>query len=292
MVFDRFGGCILRGPEADLPSHASYWSGYKYECTNNGNIYSNNGSAWVLIQGATKSETLKNKLINFDQNTVSGVMRDPFSLNKRIGYLIPAPTIAASLQLALKGLPGVGSYSLVYDATEGWVCRFSTSIVEQIGFFSNALPTFVTRRSQLPKIKVRMKSSVTLSVNAIIGFTDNASGFQSANNPQVNDTNTVWFGIGSAYSANFVGARTTNGSGAGISTTTTTPRDTAWHTLELQLNANDITYILDNNTPLVSSNSALPDINADLKLYLQMSSRDTTPKTFDIARVYFESNIT
>lgn len=285
MPFTRFVGCVLRGPEADLPAHASYWTDWKYEATE-GNVYHNNGSAWVLTQGAAKSETLKNKILNFDQNTVSGVLRDPFSQNKRIGYLIPAPTPEASLNLALKGLPSVGNYSLFNDPVEGYVSRFSTSIIEEMGWQSLITP-IITRRDYNPRFKIKVKSSVINSVNMWLGFSNAA--ITLANEPVPTGSHSAIVGMGSGFSANYYSIRNDGTADGGAHGNLIAPRDTAWNTFEIIMSATDIVFKL--NATTLTFTTRLPGINTDLMLFIHYWSRDTTPKTFDVARAYFETDV-
>lgn len=289
MVFERFAGCILRGPEVDLPSHASYWADYKYEAIE-GNVYHNNGSAWVLTQGAAKSETLKNKIINFDNNTVNGVLRDPFSMNKRVGYIIPALTAESSLNLALKGLPPTTGYSLFNDPVEGYISRFSMSAVGELrGWFSDTTP-FITRRDYNPYLKIRMKTSVTANMAMWVGFTNLPINLVGTS-PLAPLAHGLIVGTGSGFSAiNYI-VRNDGQNDTGSYTTTGVPRDIEFHTFEIQLLASGAVVTVDNGTPIVISNTRLPDINTDLMLYIHYWSRDTVPKTFDIARGYFESDI-
>ena len=72
MTVTRYANNFYQGLAADTkPTNVP--AGAIYRATDTGDIYHYNGSSWDLIVGASKTETLTNKTINADNNTVSNI---------------------------------------------------------------------------------------------------------------------------------------------------------------------------------------------------------------------------
>lgn len=282
-----FAGLIKKGLDADKPAWASYLEDFIYYSTDLGNLYYYGPSSRTLIQGPEKIEALKNKGINFAENTISGLIKDPFSSLKREGFLTPAATADSSLNLALKGLPlgNGGTYSLVRDAVEGYVSRFNSASVVEMGYRSNATISFVTRRAYNPRLKVRCRSSNAEQTFMFLGFSTKLptpSGVlpidATASGIIVGATNT---------NANYF-MRTANGS-AFTQTNTTIPRDSIFRTFEIIMSASNIIVNMDGVT-VGTLSATLPAVNTDLYLLMELHNRSGT-NNFEIAKAYFRDDI-
>ena len=289
MSFQEFAGCILRGSEAAKPAHATFFTDFKYEALDTGNVYYDNGTAWVLLSGPEKAETLKNKIVNFDDNTVSGVLRDPFSTNKRIGYLIPSLSASASLQLALRGMPSVGTYSLEYDATEGYFSRLNTTLAERFGWFNTTTP-IVTRREHSPRLKIRSKLNVNSNISFWMGFSNTLPQLSSV--PFPNGAQFVVVGMSASYTTNFhiITNDGTNDGGLATPATFLKGAATSWNTYEIIMTDTNITVKLGPSLSY-TVNTRLPALSENLYLMMFCYNVEAVTKNLDIVKTYFESDI-
>lgn len=287
MVVSTFAGCIKKGTAAEKPAHVSYLTDFLYYCTDTGELYWDNGSVWVLLQGPTKTETLQNKIINLANNTVTGVQTDPFATALREGYISPSLSAAASLRGALKGLPANGTtYSYFFDTTEGYVSRFSTSIVENLGYYSSTTP-FISRREWATHLKVKCKVSSTSNTRLYIGFTSNLT-LPSTNTPLGNTDHGIIVGFNTANTNYTV---TTN-DGAGVANSQSfgaVAKDTTFRTFDILMSDTNIVCSLDGaNTQTLSTK--LPGLTTDMYLNIQLQNTTAAAKTFDISKGLFQSD--
>jgi hypothetical protein len=282
-------GCIKKGTLAELPSHGTYLSDYLYYVTtgaNQGDLYWNNGTAWVMLQGATKAEIIENKTIDLSTNTVSGVLLDPFLSRKREGLLVPSPTAAGSLKYAMKGLPiAGGTYSMLYDTTEKYVSRFTESTAIQIGYQSNATTKFITRRGLNPYLKVRCRTTNPANTFMFVGFSTKAP---TANGAYPIDATASGIIVGQTNAdANFI---VRNGNGSNFNNVATTiPRDGIFRTFEIIMSASNIITKIDGTT-VNTATTFLPALTTDLYLLMEFHNRTST-NSFDIAKAYFKDDI-
>lgn len=289
MVATEIVGCILKGTLAERPTHAAYLSGYIYYVSsgvNLGDLYWNDGTTWVLLQGASKQETLQNKIIPASLNTITGIPSDPFTSGKRDGWITPALSAAASLQNALKGMPSVGTYSLEYDATEGYFSRFATSIAERIGWFSTTLP-LVTKRDYNPRLKIRSRITPTGNMSIWVGFSNSApalSGFPFNNSAQF-----FVMGMSASYTTNFQIVRNDGTNDGGLATSTGVTKNANWNTFEITMtNTNVIAKI---NTTEINVSVRIPSISENLYLMIFGYNSEAVAKNLDIVKCYFSSDI-
>lgn len=290
MALKRFAGCVLHGDTlADRPTHASYWTDWKFIDLQKGDEYYDNGSAWVLWQGATKSEILQNKEINPLNNNVSGLILDPFVSNKREGWIIPAASADASLHGCLKGMPSVGTYSLVYDATEGWHYRLSTSLQERFGLYSVAIP-MITRRAHAPKLKIRSKLTANGNIGYWFGFSNTLP--QLSGLPFPNSAHFAVVGMSHSYTTNFqiVTNDGTNDSGNATSTGVSKGAAISWNTYEISMTDTQVIAKIGATEVIVTTR--LPSLNQDLYLMMFCYNNEAVAKNFDIVKGHFVSDLT
>jgi hypothetical protein len=287
LVLTNIVGCIKKGTLAERPAHAAYLTDYLYYVnsgSNLGDLYWNDGSAWVLLQGATKTEVLQNKIIDPSLNPTTGLILDPFLTQKRQGYLIPSITADASLRYGLKGVPvGSGTYSLVRDATEGYVSRFNSSSVVEMGYRSNATINLVTRRAYNPRLKVRCRSTNADNTYMFLGFSTKLPTPSGAFPIDATASGVI---VGTTYTnANYL-MRTADGA-AFTHTNTTIPRDSIFRTFEIIMSASNIVVNIDATTTTLTTN--LPGLNTDLYLLIELHNRTGT-NSFEISKGYFSSD--
>lgn len=287
MSYQEFVGCIYRGPAADRPTWAAYMEGFVYEATDTGDVWYANASAWVQLQGAEKQEILKNKTINYADNTVPGLQRDVFASNKRLGYIIPAPTADASLQLALKGMPGVGAYTLEYDATQGYYCRFQSVVAERFGWFSTALP-IKTRREHAPRLKIRSRTPVNGNLGYWIGFSNTTP--QLSHTPFPNGAHFFVVGMSPSFSTKFVILRNdgTNDSGLANQIDVLKSAATNWNDFEITMSDTDITTKI--NSVELTASVRIPALSTDLYVMIFCYNSEAVIKNLDVVKGYFESD--
>jgi hypothetical protein len=292
MSFQEYVGCILKGPLSALPVHATYWTDFLYYATDNGDLYLNNGTAWIQLQGATKAEVLKNKVLDGTQNNIINVgMSDPFSSSRREGYITPAITGAASLTGALKGLTVNGTYSYFRDTTEGYVSRFTSAIQTKQGFYSDTNPV-ISRREWATRLKVRMRSSTLSNTNIYVGFSNAATTVTANTVPFFQGDVGILMGF-NISNANFMIARN-DGIVANTGTVTTFPvaKDTNFHTFEMVMSDTNIVLTLDDANPQTYT-TVIPPLTTDMKLVVQMHGNDALlTRNFDVAKGIFSSDIT
>lgn len=284
MTISTAVGLIKKGLDAEKPTFSAYLTEYLYYATDTGNLYYYDASSRVLLQGSDKVEILKNKSFDFSLNTVIGLVQDPFQSNKRVGLLIPSLSAVSSVQLALKGLPSIGTYSLFYDSIEKYVCRFSTSSVIQIGYQSNGTTAFATRRSLNPRLKVRCRTSDANATFMYIGF--------STKLPTPNGG----FPIDATASGVFVGLNNTianyfvrNGDGANFNNVNTaTPRDSIFRTFEIIMSATNIITKIDAVT-VNTATTFLQGLNTDVYMFIELHNRSGT-NNLDISKVFFQDD--
>lgn len=295
MVVTTSAGLIKKGTLAERPN-GLYLADCIYIDTATGSTYYNNGSsatsaAWVQLAGSDKVETLQNKTIPASSNTLSNFAVDPFSSSRREGYIIPALTAQASLKGALKGMPPNGTYSYVYDtvASEGYVSRFSTSIVENVGYISGASVNIPSRREWATSLKIRSRVSTTTSSRVYIGFTQNTAGVSASDTPL--SSTDIGFLVGfNTATANFSMFRN-DGTGAAPSATSfgAVAKDTLWHTYEVTMSDANIVCKLDGGNTITST-TRIPALSTNLYLHVQMQSTAAAAKNMDISKGSFGSD--
>ena len=282
-------GCIKKGTLAELPAHAAYLNDYLFYVDAGvglGDLYWNNGSAWVQLQGVTKTEILENKNLDANLNTLNGVILDPFISRKREGFLVPSPTAAGSLKYAMKGLPiAGGTYSMFYDTTEKYVSRFTESTTIQIGYQSNSTTKFITKRSLNPSLKVRCRSSNAANTFMFVGF---STKLPTTNGGYPIDATSSGVIVGQTNTdANFI---VRNGNSSNFNNTASSiPRDSIFRTFEITMTALNIVVKIDSTT-VATITTFLPGLETEVYLLMELHNRTGT-NSFDIAKAYFKDDI-
>lgn len=291
MPAEQIVGCILKGTLAERPTHAAYLSGYLYYVNsgpNLGDLYWNNGTTWILIQGASKAEILQNKTFTSSQNNISGIPMDPFLSNKREGWITPGITAEASLKYALKGLPYFGNYTLVKDGTEGYVSRFDLSVNGNIGYISNASVNFVTRRSFNPRFKFRVKPGDVANQNMMLGFTTALPVVANGWAVDASYAGAI-FAITPSY-ATYVIRHGNAETVAATHYTTAVTKVANYVTFEIIMSSSDIKFYID-NILILTATTNLPALNKDIYLTLQLQRSAAVYKDFFISKAYFRDDI-
>ena len=288
MALKRFVGCILHGDTiADLPTHNTRWTDFKFVNLSNGDEWFNNGTAWVQFSGATKSEILQNKQINPLNNSISGILLDPFVSNRLEGWLIPGMSAADSLKGILKGMPSNGTYSLFYDSVEGWVSRFSTSIAERIGWYSISIP-LITRREWNPVLKIRSKVSTTGNMGLWVGFSNTLPSLSHI--PFANSSKFVVAGMSPSYTTNFQVIRNDGTNDSGVASSLGVAKNANFNTLEIGMD-NTKVYAKINSTLLDNITVRLPTVSENLYLMIWGYNSEAVAKTFDVGKIYFSHDV-
>ena len=292
MSFNRFVGCILRGLAANKPAAATTFTDYIYVETDAGNIWQCNGSVWTIINGPLKSEELFNKTIDTNTNNFVGIIQDPFTSQQRQGYLIPSLNVTDSLKFAIKGMPTNGTYSYVDDdlGTDGKISRFTTSIIENIGYFSNSTTQIISRVAYNTALKVRSKVSTTTGDRLYIGFSTNNT-LPSSDTPLGSAESGIIVGFNTS-ATNYSIYRNDGTAAAPAAVTFATTKNTAWHNIEIimQNSPLQITVILD-DTLTQTFTTRIPALNTNLFMNVMLQSSVAAAKNFDISKIRFTSNL-
>jgi hypothetical protein len=288
VVATNIVGCIKKGTLAELPTHAAYLADYLYYVssgTGAGDLYWNNGSAWVLLQGAAKAEILQNKTIEPSANSFTNMVLDPFLSQKRQGFITPSLTAQGSLKYALKGLPNLGTYSLFFvDTTEKYISRFTASTAIQVGYQSNTTTKFITKRSLNPSLKIRCRSTSSSNTFMFIGFSTKLPT-PNAGTPIDNSSSGVIMGFNTTDANYFT--KHSNGTNS-TQTNTAIPRDTVFRTFEIIMSASNIVTKI-NDVVQATLTTNLPGLETEVYLLAEMHNISGT-NNFDIAKAVFSSD--
>jgi hypothetical protein len=290
LVVQTFAGLIKKGLASERPTHAAYLTDFLYYATDTGDLWYDNGSAWVQLQGATKAEILQNKILLSTNNTLSGILQDPFTSQRREGWIVPGISAAASLKHVLSGIASTGTYSYFYDTTEGYVSRFSASSVSKIGYASDTA-SVISRREWATRLKIRMRATTTGSTNIYAGFTNQGTSVISSNaSPFLTSEMGIFVGFNSQN--NFFSSYRNDGAGGAATVTSFgVTKDTNFHTFEMIMSDTNIVCTLDGaNTQ--THTTQIPTNTTDLKLAIQCHALDTVSRSFDIAKASFSSDLT
>jgi hypothetical protein len=288
VVATNIVGCIKKGTLAELPTHAAYLADYLYYVssgTGAGDLYWNNGSAWVLLQGAAKAEILQNKTIEPSANSFTNMVLDPFLSQKRQGFITPSLTAQGSLKYALKGLPNLGTYSLFFvNTTEKYISRFTASSATVVGYQSNSTTKFITKRSLNPSLKIRCRCTSSTEARLNVGFSTRLpTNFDSHSVNATNAGVTMGFALDSP---NFF-TRRSDGTTA-THTETTIPRDTLFRTFEISMSATNVVTKID-DVIMFTHTTNLPPLETEIYLLAEMHNITGT-NNFDIAKAVFSSD--
>lgn len=290
MVITNIVGCIKKGTLAERPAHAAYLNDYLYYVDsgpNLGDLYWDDGTAWVLLQGAAKAEILQNKTISTaNNNTLTGFILDPFVTQKRQGYLIPSLTADGSLRYAMKGLPiAGGTYSLFYvDATEKYVSRFNSASVIQIGYQSNASIKLTTKRQLNPYLKVRARTTDANNTFMFFGFSTKGPTANGVS-PIDNASQGVIVGCDTSNANYFT--RASNGTTM-VQSNTAIARDNIFRTFEIIMSSANVIIKINDVTIFTLTNN-LPAAATDIHLLMELHNRSGN-NNFDIAKAIFTSD--
>jgi hypothetical protein len=260
------------------------------------------GSATVNIRtewDKNYAETLKNKKIYANQNTLSGVSQDP--VVKRTGRYQPAsPSSICSVAdigvadgILSKHTPsGIGTASNTWDSTQGLcaVMVSGTSAGNNAGLVSPAGTVGIARRAFACRARVKQKIDATDNGRYFFGFSS-ATALPAAAQPlAVTDHGIIvgWneTGIGSTNWSIFHN----DGSIPVIVDDITGPiaKDTNFHTIEISWTAcGNITVTFDGTEQTISSD--LPGKSIDLYFYDIAQVSTTTAKTLTVKGIWIES---
>jgi len=288
MSLNTYAGLLKRGNDASKPDPTYWLIGFLYHAIDTGNLYYYQDSTTrVLLQGAEKAEILKNKSINFAENNVSGVIKDPFTSMKREGIFVPAATHNASFQLALKGAPLIGTYTLVKDGAEGYVGKFEGNTSGKAGIVSNPTTSFVTRRGYNPRIKARFKVLDPATQITVFGF---ASALPFGSGSALDNSTAGAIIAQSTGSAVYI---IRNGIGDGVTPATnfntTTNKATGYANYEIQMDATEIRFYID-GVLVRTVTSNLPALDRDIYLILG-HERSTFVRDITLSKMYFSDDI-
>jgi len=289
MTVTRYGGCQMVGLAADTkPSHAGL-NGWRFLESDTGFLYYHNGTSWTKITGYDKTETLTNKTIDAELNSLSGVIQSPFTQTyRRQGFVATAANPASSLHGCLVGWPTGGTATITNDAAEGWVSNFnSSSSGAIIGFISNATFQLPAQRAFNTYFKVRAQVSTTTSSRLYMGFS-------SLNLLTASDTILASGDHGclmgfSTTTANF-SVFNNDATAAMVTTSMGLAKDTAWHTYEMAMTAagNIVCKVDGANTVTVSSR--LPGNTTNIYGNVCMQLAAASSMTLEVRGVVFRSD--
>lgn len=207
---------------------------------------------------------------------------------------MPSLTAADSLKFALKGLPSNGTYSYVDDdlATDGKISRFTTSIVENIGYFSNSTTQIISRMAYNASIKVRCKVSTTSGDRLYIGFSTNNT-LPSSDTPIGSTESGIIVGFNTS-ATNYSIYRNDGTATAPAAVTFSTAKNTSWHNIEISLINSPLSILVtldDNNAAAQTLTTRIPALNTNLYLNIMLQSTAASSKNFDISKIRFTSNL-
>jgi hypothetical protein len=284
-------GCILKGSTVEflaLPNKndPNVWEDFMFWDEDTGDIW-NFENGWTLISGPNRAEVLKNKNIPANLNSFQNVLQDPLVNNRREGIFIPALSADKSVKFALGGLPFNGTYSYIYSQDLG---RFSTSIIESVGYLSNSTNKVISRISWNTSFKILCKPSDVAHTREYVGFTSNINGLSFTDTPLGNSDAGIIMGYDNTNN-NFAIWRN-DGLGTPIRTDLGVQKDNVLHTLSMDMSTqNGIFCYIDTNNP-IQLTTRLPGQSADLYLFMLMQNMTAAANYLDIAKVRLSSNIT
>lgn len=249
-------------------------------------FYRWNGSSWDKEEDF--AETFTNKIIDTEANTIKNILMSPFATGyARTGFVIPAATAAVSVHGACQGWPTLGTFSVINDASEGYVCRFNSAASgDIIGYKSTTTTQLPTERTWNAYIKARVKASATTNMRVYLGFSS-LNQLTASNTILANTDHGVLVGFDTA-NANF-STYNNDGTAAQVVTSNALAKDTSWHTLEVALTGSDATTKIDGANS-VNKTTRLPGATTVLyaSCVLQLAAASST--NFDIKGLVFRSD--
>lgn len=264
---------MMVGAAADTkPSHAGL-AGWRFLEWDTGFLWYHNGTSWAKIQGYDKTETLYNKTIDAESNTMVGVLQSPFlTAYKRQGFMSVSANPANSVNGALSGWVTGGTLSTTNDATEGWCNNFnSSSSGAIIGYLSNATYQLPAQRNFNTYLKVRAQVSTTTSSRLYIGFSS-LNLLTASDTILANADHGCIMGFSTA-TANF-SVFHNDGSGAQVVDSMGLAKDAVWHTYEMDMTAsgNIVCKVDGANTVTVSADLPANTTNIYGNVVMQLAA--------------------
>jgi hypothetical protein len=252
-----------------------------------GNIYTYNGSTWVLFRGASKTETYSNKNISYTNSNTILVDEKLQSarLSPDVGMWGAHCADGSSNytpfgQLARFVLVGTVAANAGLISTEGLYDNIgtTTTINSKAGWVDN-IAAFVVMDSN-PDLKVRMRLSQTSAVRVLMGF-NTTVGIPTTDTLNTAGTNTcaMW------------GFRTTDTNWQAVTCngTTTTYTDlgqaattTGFHTYEIKLTSGGTANFYYDGTLLAGVTTTTPPSGIGMHLVNFLTNSTSTNKTWDL----------
>lgn len=251
-------------------------------------FYRYNGASWDKEEDF--AETFTNKTIDAEANTIKNTLMSPFAVGyTRTGFVVPAATAALSVHGACQGWPTLGTFSIVNDASEGYVTRFNSAVSgDIIGYKSTTTTQLPTTKGFNGYIKARVKASATASMRVFVGFSS-LNQLTASNTILATTDSGVLVGFDTA-NANFSTYNNNGGGSAQVVTSNGIAKDTSWHTFEVTLVAggNPVTKIDGANTVTCSTRPPADATVLYANCVLQLATASST--NFDIKGLVLRSD--
>lgn len=233
-----------------------------------GSLYLSDGTITSLAYGATKPETLQNKLINVETTDLgNGIITDnskisPFAINyRKQGGIIPAATINDSFYGIIGDVTGLTLYNankIVNVENEGLELEFhSVTNGQKMGYITT-VP--IARRSANYEMKGEFRSDTS---KQFIGFST-ASTL---------DETLVLRNVDKGFIMGYLDTDTNfylyhnDGNGARVKDDFGIAKDSNLHTYEIKMSPSNIIITIDGGSHMLTVTTTLPDIDDDLYFF-------------------------
>lgn len=270
------------------PSHAGL-VGWRFLESDTGFLWYHNGTSWAKIQGYDKAETLYNKTIDAQLNSLVGVLQSPFTQTyTRQGIMSVSANPANSVFGALDGWPTGGTLSTVNDAAEGWVCNFNSSTSGAIiGYLSNATFQLPAQRNFNTYLKVKAQVSTTTSSRLYIGFS--SLNLLTASDTILASTDHGCLMGFSTTTANF-SVFNNDATSTMVTTSTGLAKDTAYHIFEMTMTAGGNIVCKIDNANTVTVSTRLPGNTTNLFGNVVMQLAAASSMNLEVKGIVFRSD--
>lgn len=296
MTIQRITNSLLYGLSSDTKP-TNYATNTVWNEIDTGNIYTWNGSTWVLFNGASKTETLSNKNISYTNGNT--ILVDEKLQSARLSPDVGmwgahcsdgTATYTAFGQMArFSTITGTVTANFGLIATEGLYDNLATTstVNSKAGWVDTLGSVFVVMDSN-PDFKVRMRLTQTTLIRVLMGF-NSVTTIPTTDTLNISSTNTcaMW------------GLRTSDTNwqavtGNGTSTTYTdlgqAATTTGFHTFEIKLTSSGTANYYYDGTLLAGVTTTTPLTGVGMHINNYITNSTASNKTWDLKYDVFRAD--